>query len=114
MELLGVVNKEPGLLAVTLGEVIGRDLQRLIDPLANGDTRDHHDELGPAVALVHLEDGFDVAVGLTGAGLHLNVQIDVATGTFHQRVRHGQVLPSLDVADIGRAPGDQKVGCRHS
>jgi len=47
---------------------------------ANGDRRDHDDELRPAIALVHLENGLDVSIGLARACLHLDVEMDVRGG----------------------------------
>ena len=80
VQLLGAVDEEARLLAVSLQEVLGSDLQRLVDPLADGNARHHDDELAPAVALVQLEHAADVAVGLASAGFHLDVEVDRAAG----------------------------------
>lgn len=57
-QLLGVVGKEADLFAVALGEMLGGDFKRFEHSLTDGNAGHHHDELGPAVPLVHLEDGF--------------------------------------------------------
>ena len=73
MEALGIVNKKARLLSIGLCEMVGRNLQRLVDAFADGDRGHHDDELRPAIALVHLEDGLDVAVGFTSARLHFDI-----------------------------------------
>ena len=78
VELLRVVDEVAGALAVLLQEVLRHDLEGFQHPFADGDARHHDDELAPAVALVQLEHRLDVAVGLARAGLHLDVEIDVA------------------------------------
>ena len=65
--------------------------KRLLHALADGDARHDDDELAPAVALVQLEDRLDVAVGLAGAGLHLDVEID-----------RGDTLVLISAAEMGR------------
>ena len=130
VQALGVVDEEPRLLAVAFGEVVGRDLQRLVDPFADGDRWHHDDELRPTVALVQLENGLDVTVGLARAGLHLDVEVNpgrgqgialVARGNGHalapgveggevvEPLRDGQVLPTPDLLDVLQ---DLRVGQR--
>jgi hypothetical protein len=58
--------------------MLRHDLEGLQDAFADGDAGHHHDELAPAVFPVQLEHRLDVAVGLAGAGLHLDVEIHVA------------------------------------
>ena len=133
VQALGIVDEEPCLLAVAFREVVGRDLKRLVDAFANGDRRHHDDELRPAVPLVHLEEGLDVAVGLASAGLHLDVEVDAGRGErilrvgrldgdtgalavesreVRQRLRDGQVLASLDLLEVLQDlhVGQRKVG----
>jgi len=38
----------------------------------------------PAKASVDLEDGLDAAISLAGAGPHLDITVEVASGTAHQ------------------------------
>jgi hypothetical protein len=47
----------------------------VIDAFLDRHRRHHDDELGEAVALVQLEDGAQIDVGLAGAGLHLHGEI---------------------------------------
>lgn len=118
---LGVVDEEARLLAVALGEMIRRDLQGLLHPLANGDGRHHDDELRPAVTLVQLENSLDVAVGLARTGFHLHVQMNarggqrllavggldrhprplgIEGGELAERLRQRQVLQALHLLHI--------------
>ncbi|UMM64709.1 hypothetical protein DM15PD_17280 [Aristophania vespae] len=100
MQPSGVINKEARLLAVALGEMVGGDLERFVDTLADSDTGHHDDELRPAVTLVHLEHSLDVAIGLARAGLHLDIEIELAAGAGGQLVGDRQILPLLDVLYI--------------
>ena len=84
VQLFGVVDEEARLLVVRLQKVRGRDLQRLGHTLADGNAGHHDDELAPAVLLVQLKDGLDVAISLAGAGFHLDIEIDSADLGFHQ------------------------------
>ena len=51
-KLRGVVDEKAYFLPVFLGKVILRHLKRLVNALADGDRRNDHDELSPAVCLV--------------------------------------------------------------
>ena len=93
------VDEEAGLLAVQLMEVLGGDLEGLLHTLADGDGRHHHDELRPSVALVQLEHGLDVDIGLARAGLHLHVQ-RAAPLALDQTVRQTDVVLRLNLTDI--------------
>ena len=69
-----------------------RGLQGLVHALAYGNRRHHNDKLAPTVALVQLVHGFDVGIGLAGAGFHLNRKVDARSG---QRVRGFQPVAAL-------------------
>ena len=79
--------------------MLGRDVQRLGHAFADGDAGHDDDELAPAVQLVQLEGGLDVAVGLAGARFHLDVEVQRRHLGLHKAIRDGQVL----VSQIGRA-----------
>ena len=102
VQLLGVVDEEARLLAVAFQKVLGSDLQRFVHTLTDGNARHHDDELAPAIAFVQLEHALDVAVGLAGAGFHLDIEVDRAAGFLvaHQRSRLRQVLPTLHRLNI--------------
>ena len=80
--------------------MLSGDFQGLVYAFSDGDAGHHDDELGPAIALIQLENGLDVAVGLARAGFHLHIEVDFASGTGNQFVGKRQVLPSLDGMDI--------------
>ena len=67
-----VVDKVADLLAVLLGKVFLGDREGFVDALADGDAGHHDDKLAPAVAFVQLVHRFDVGIGFTDAGLHLD------------------------------------------
>ena len=73
-----------------------RDLKRLVNSLLDSHRWNHDDELRKAVALVQLEDGAQINVGLAGAGFHLHSEI--ARG---QRGGRPQAITNLDVPEIG-------------
>ena len=100
MQLLGVVDEEASLLLITLQEMFSGNLQRLGHTLTDGDAGHHDDELAPAIQLVQLENGLDVAVGLTRAGFHLHVQIHAGDLGFGQRVGNGQILLALYLLNV--------------
>ena len=54
--------------------MVGGDLKRLFHALTDRNGGNDHNKLTPAVLLVQLEHRFDVDIGFTGAGFHLNVQ----------------------------------------
>ncbi|MPN45257.1 hypothetical protein SDC9_192824 [bioreactor metagenome] len=70
-----VIDKEPDLFSVVLGEVFLRDLERLIYPLADGNAWHHDNELAPAIPLVKLVHRLDVGIGLSRTRLHLDGQV---------------------------------------
>ena len=53
-------------------------IKGLIDTFTDGNGRNHHDELGPAVSLVELEHRLDIDVSLAGTGLHFYIQAQTA------------------------------------
>lgn len=64
-------------------------------PLPNSNARHDDNELAPAIALVQLEHRLDIAVGLTRAGFHLDIEIDPADLIAGKCCGKRQVLPSL-------------------
>ena len=74
IQVAAVIDEEARLPAVVLHEVVRRDFKGLLHALTDGDARNHNDELAPAIALIQLEQGLDVDVGLARAGLHLDIQ----------------------------------------
>ena len=94
-----VVDKEPGLLAVMLHEVIGSNLKGFLDAFTDGNTGHHNDKLAPAVALVQLEHGLDVHIGLAGTGFHLNIQ-RTSTQIFYKTGGHLDVLLVLQLLNV--------------
>lgn len=75
-ESVGGTDEEPDLLSVLPGEVLLGGLKRLVDTLTDGHRRHHNDELAPAVAGTELVHGFHICIGLAGARLHFNGQVD--------------------------------------
>ena len=93
--------------------MLSRHLDRLGHPFADRHAGHHDDELGPAIAFVHLEHGFDVDIGLARACLHLDVEVDLRAGlvagglglalvigVMRQTVRRGQHRAALHLADV--------------
>jgi hypothetical protein len=87
------------------------ELQRPVDVLADGDRGHYDDELRPAIALVQLEDGLGVAVGLAGASFHLDILVDrrrsegllpVSSGAGTRAPLASKVLKSESDDDTGR------------
>ena len=77
-QVLRIVDKEPDGLAVFFQKMFLHNLERLIDTLANGDARYHHDKLGPAVGAVQLVHRLDVGVGLARTRFHFDGQVVMA------------------------------------
>ena len=105
MQLFGVVDEEARLLFIGFEEVFGGDFQRFIHAFADGDAGHDDDEFAPAVDLVQLKNGLDVAVGFAGAGLHFDVEIDAADLGADEFFGQRQVLPALHGVDIGEQCG---------
>ena len=103
IQTFGIVNEKLDWFAVLFLKVVLSDLEGLVDPLADRDARNHHDELGPAVVPVQLVHGLDVRVGLSDASLHLNGQI-VPPLKFPRRLDVGIALELADTLQ------DQLVG----
>ena len=100
MQLLGIVDEEPGALFVFLHEVFGGNLEGFIDSFANRNRRHHDDKLGPAIAAVQLEHGLDVAIGFTGAGFHFDIEINRTDLGADQCCRSMEILPLLHGMDV--------------
>ena len=58
--------------------MVFKHIEALVHAFTNSDGRNNYDELVPAVALVELEHGLDVDVGLSGTCLHLDVKAEFA------------------------------------
>ena len=91
-----VIDKEPDLFSVVLGEVFLRDLERLIYPLADGNAWHHDDELAPAIPLVKLVHRLDVGIGLSRTRLHLDGQVVPS----FQRRRWRDLVHPLNLTDV--------------
>ena len=100
MELLRVVDERSCPLAVLIGKVIGCDLEGLSDTFTNGYAGNDDDELIPAIALIQFEHRFDVAVGLSCACLHLDIQVDRADLGGFEMCGLRKVLPMLHCLDV--------------
>ena len=100
VQLLGVVDEKAHLLLVRLKKMLCGNFQRLGHTFTNGNARHHNDKLAPAILLVQLEDGFDIAISLAGAGFHLDIEIDPADLGFDQFSRLRQVLLMLNLGDV--------------
>ena len=74
-------------------------LKALVDALADRDAGDDNDKLGPAVALVELKHGLDVDIGLSGASLHLDIELHPAE-LVHQLIALCDIAVMLDFSDI--------------
>ena len=81
-------------------EVLLRDLQRFVHPLADGHGRHHDDELGEAETLVQLKDGFGIDVGFPGSRLHFHAELPA-----FQIMRHGQGIAFLHCLHVGEHGG---------
>ena len=81
--------------------MLGGDFERFLDSFADRDAGDNDDKLTPAIAAVHLEHRFDVAIGLPGAGLHLDIEVHFGALGGDELGRLGEILLALDSLDIG-------------
>ena len=99
LQVLAAVDKKAGFLAILLHEVVLHGLKALVDALADRDAGDDNDKLGPAVALVELKHGLDVDIGLSGASLHLDIELHPAE-LVHQLIALRDIAVMLDFSDI--------------
>ena len=100
VQLLRVVCEESRLLSVGVGEVVGGDLEGFENAFANRDARHHYYEFRPSIQSVQFKDRLDVAICLSGTGLHLDVEIDVAALARHKFLRNGESLSLLHFLDV--------------
>jgi hypothetical protein len=77
--------------------VLRRHLNGVIDALLDRHRGHHDDELGEAVALVQLEDGAQIDVGLARAGLHLHGEVPG-----RERGRGGEAVAELNGVQVGQ------------
>ena len=91
-------------------EVVGGNLKGFFDSLSDCNGRHHHNKLAPAVLLVQLEHGFDIHIGFTGTGFHLDIQA-APPQLLHQLRRELDIVLALDFLDIGK---QLLIGQRHS
>ena len=94
-----VVDEEASLLAILLHEMVGGNLESLIDALTNCNTRHDHNELAPPVKLVQLKHGLDVDIGFTRTGLHLYVE-RAASDITDELVRKFNIVFTLNSTDV--------------
>ena len=99
IQILAVVDEEPGLLPVILHEMVSHDLKTLFHALPDGNGGHHYNELTPAIGFVQLKNCFDVNIGFAGAGLHLNIQAAPAQ-TFHKARGQFDIVLTLYLVDI--------------
>ena len=97
-----VVDEHSRFGAVALLEVLGGDVEGLLDALADRDARDNDDVLRPAVALVQLHDRLDVDVRLARPGLHLDVEVELPGLARHERRGRRQALLALRLLDLAK------------
>ena len=68
----GIINKETDFLSVLFRKMLFRHLKRLKHTLSNGNTGHYNDELTPSIMLIQFIHGFNIGIGLSYAGLHLD------------------------------------------
>ncbi|MBK1632992.1 hypothetical protein CKO31_20000 [Thiohalocapsa halophila] len=56
----------------------------------------------PAEAPTQLKERLDVEVGLAGAGLHLDVEVELGRLAGHQLLGDGQIRAALHALDVGQ------------
>ncbi|MBA7558068.1 hypothetical protein ES705_50857 [subsurface metagenome] len=100
MKLLRIVYKELYLFAVGFQKMLRCNFKGFIDTFANGYTGHNNNELTPAVALIHLENSFYIAVSLSGTGFHLNIKVYRRYFCFYKCVALRQILISLNGLNI--------------
>ena len=114
-QVLRVIDKEPDRLSVFFQKMFLHNLERLIDTLANGDARYHHDKLGPAVGAVQLVHRLDVGIGLARTRFHFDGQVVMAFQFvgLRQKIRRLhclQVRKHLGITQLGRQTLVAKTG----
>ena len=95
----GAVDKEAYLLPVFLCKMFLGHLEGFIHTLPDGHAGHYNNEFTPTVVLVQLEHSFDVGVGFTDAGLHLNGEV-IAVGPALQLVRRLDLVGALDFVQL--------------
>ena len=110
VQIGAVINEEPCLFAVVFHKVVCGNLKGFFDSLPDCNGRHHHNKLAPAVLLVQLEHGFDIHIGFTGTGFHLDIQA-ATSQLLHQLRGEFDVVLTLDFLDIGK---QLLIGQRHS
>src|ERR1051325_10467429 len=78
--------------------MLSRDSKRLVNAFADRNAGDDDDEFAPPILPVQLEHSLDVTVGLASTGLHLDGQINRASGFViaYYSLRDREILSSLD------------------
>ena len=100
VQLLGVVDEIPDALSVVLEKMFCCHLKGFMNALANRNTGHHDDELTPAKPCIQFKHGFDIAVSLTGARFHLDIEIDPANFIADEPIRAWQILATLNVLNV--------------
>lgn len=94
-----VIYKPSCFLAIILHKMVLEHTEALGHTLADGDARHYNNKLRPSVAAVELKHRLNIDVCLTGAGLHLHIEVhDAVSGS--QRSTRRDLVTNLDVADV--------------
>src|ERR1039457_987608 len=88
--------------------MVGSIAKSLVDAFTDGDAGHDDDELAPAVALVELEHGLDVAVCFASAGFHLDIEVDGGYGGALESRGDWEVLGLLDRLDVFEDRGERE------
>src|SRR5690606_33536175 len=99
-ELAAVINEVPDLVTVERMEPAFGILERLLYPFADRDTRHDDDEFRPAIFGVEPVHGVNINIGLAGAGLHLDIEIDRGGFARRQLAGRWQMLRHLHFANV--------------
>ena len=84
-----------------LHKVVLEHLKALIHTFADGYARYHDYELAPAVAFVQFEHRLDIDVGLSGTGLHFDVESHTSE-VVGKGLGFRNVLTALGLLDLGK------------
>ena len=99
-------------LGVEVLEVLGHESDAGNDALLDRSARHENHELAELVSLGQLEDGAQVDVGLSGAGLHLDVEVQCITGKFGHNLEAVPILHSLQIQQKDLVIEEQVVADR--
>ncbi len=94
-----IIDEETDFFPVLFSKMPLRHLERLIHAFTDGDAGDYNDKLAPAICPVQFIHGFDISIGFTHAGLHLNRQV-IPIPTAFQLIRRGNLVRTLDFLQL--------------